>query len=102
MAFALHAISASQPTVARRREFIRLGAGERDLLTKMIPWATKNAPLIAREFYDWQFQLRSYDFVLPEARAKRNASLEALRRQLEQSQTTYVVTAFEARGRTGT
>jgi methyl-accepting chemotaxis protein len=84
-----------QSSVARRREFIRLGAAERDLLTRMIPWATKTAPTIAREFYDWQFSFGPTMAFFQRHAQKRNATLDALRRQLEQTQTSYIVTAFE-------
>ena len=43
-------------SVALRRQFIRLGGAERELLSEMAPWAQSVAPAIAKEFYDWQFE----------------------------------------------
>src|ERR1035438_6407625 len=44
-----------ESNLAVRREFIRLGEEDRQLLAKLEPWAARVAADIAREFYDWQF-----------------------------------------------
>src|SRR4051794_23421007 len=41
--------------LATRRAFIRLGEPERSLIAGLLPWAKANAPLMVKEFYDWQF-----------------------------------------------
>ena len=41
--------------IAQRRQFIRLGEEERELLAGLAPWASSVASQIAKEFYDWQF-----------------------------------------------
>ena len=42
-------------SVALRRQFVRLGAAERELLWEMAPWAQSVAAHMAKDFYDWQF-----------------------------------------------
>ena len=84
-----------EASVARRREFIRLGSEERDLLTRMLPWARKNAPLIAKEFYDWQFNFGPTLAFFQKHSQRRGVTPDALRRVLEQSQSGYIISAFE-------
>ncbi len=38
-----------------RRAFVRLGREEQALLQRLLPWAERVAPELARRFYDWQF-----------------------------------------------
>ncbi len=61
----------------------------------MIAWATKNAPTIAREFYDWQFSFGPTMAFFQRHAQKLKATLAALRRQIAQTQTSYIITAFE-------
>ena len=84
-----------EASVARRREFIRLGAEERELLSRLIPWATKNAPLIAKEFYDWQFGFGPTLAFFEQHARNRSVSTQTLRHQLEQAQSGYIVGCFE-------
>ncbi len=82
-------------TLAHRREFLRIGDEERDVMLKLIPWAKEHAPAIAREFYDWQFAFsRTRDFFERYADRK-GMSLGSLRRHLEMAQTDYFVGLFE-------
>ena len=45
----------TESNLARRREFIRLGEEERQLIGGLVDWATRVAGDMAREFYDFQF-----------------------------------------------
>jgi methyl-accepting chemotaxis protein len=84
-----------ESSVARRREFIRLGQEERELLSRMTPWAVKNAPLIAKEFYDWQFSFGPTISFFEQHARKRSISMQTLRHALEQSQAGYIIGGFE-------
>ena len=82
-------------TLSYRREFLRLGDEDRELMIKLIPWAKEHAPTIAREFYDWQFAFsRTSDFFIRYADRK-GISLGSLRRHLEMAQHDYFVSLFE-------
>jgi methyl-accepting chemotaxis protein len=80
--------------VAQRRDFIRLGDEERELLAEMAPWAQSVAVDIARDFYDWQFDFGpTRDFFDNFAREK-SMPLQALRSHLEAAQTGYLTEVF--------
>ncbi|MBK7642977.1 MAG: globin-coupled sensor protein [Planctomycetes bacterium] len=81
--------------LARRREFIRLGEEERNLLTKLIPWAKKASPEIAREFYDWQFSFGPTKKFFGQQAQRMGHDLSSLRRVLEQKQAEYLLNVFE-------
>ena len=85
----------SEQTLAYRREFVRLGNEDRELMIKLIPWAKEHAPTIAREFNDWQFAFsRTANFFARYADRK-GISLGTLRRHLEMAQIGYFVGLFE-------
>ena len=85
----------TEQNLAERREFIRLGESERQLLMELIPWAKENASAIAEELYDWQFTFGpTRDFFHQQAQRK-HMSMEALRRYLETAQAAYFVEVFE-------
>ena len=80
--------------LAHRREFVRLGEGERQLLAAMIPWAERVSGDLAREFYEWQFAFpRTRQFFERHAQRK-GVSLPALRRALESTQAEYFRSVF--------
>ncbi len=82
-------------TLAYRREFIRLGEPEREIMMQLLPWAREHAPAIAREFYDWQFAFsRTREFFARFA-SRKGMSLESLRHHLESAQAGYFVGLFE-------
>jgi methyl-accepting chemotaxis protein len=61
----------------------------------LLSWARSEAPSIAKEFYDWQFEfLPTRRFFEQHARSK-GVSLDALRLQLEATQTRFFVDLFE-------
>jgi methyl-accepting chemotaxis protein len=82
-------------SVARRREFIRLGERERALLMELMPWAEQVADSIAKEFYDWQFAFAPTLAFFEDHARKKGISLQALRQQLELAQAGYFRSVFE-------
>ncbi len=89
-------------SLARRREFIRLGDPERDLLIELIPWSAKAAEPLVKEFYDWQFSFGPTRTFFEKYAAARKLPLEELRRHLEVAQGNYFRQVFEgARDRWG-
>jgi len=86
--------SITEENLATRRNFVRLGEEERELLAELIPWAEEHAAVIAREFYDWQFSFQPTLSFFQQYAAQRGISLIELRRMLEQSQTAYYSTIF--------
>ncbi|MBL8231817.1 MAG: hypothetical protein JNL98_25190 [Bryobacterales bacterium] len=92
----------TENTLTRRREFIRLGEPEREVMLRLIPWITKAAPEIARLFYDWQFQFPETLRFFESMAASRKMPVSALREMLTNAQTGYLRTMFEgARGNWG-
>ncbi len=82
-------------SLARRREFVRLGEAERALLTKLIPWAEEVAPALAKEFYDWQFSFPATRAFFEQYARNKGMSVEALRPNLERAQAGYFHTIFQ-------
>jgi len=81
-------------TIALRRQFIRLGEEERELLAEMAPWAQSVAPRMAKEFYDWQFEFApTREFFENFARVK-GMPLASLRAHLEAAQSGYLTEVF--------
>ena len=83
-----------EANLARRREFIRLGETDRQLLLGLNEWAARVAPEVAREFYDWQFAFGPTLAFFERMAAARQMSLGALRSVLEASQTGYIIGLF--------
>ncbi len=81
-------------SVALRRQFIRLGADERELLAEMAPWAQSVAPDIAKEFYDWQFDFGPTREFFENFAREKNMPLSSLRSHLESAQTGYMTEVF--------
>ena len=84
----------SDQNVAERREFLRLGEPDREVLGPYIGWAAQVAPDIAREFYDWQFSCAGSLPFLPHVAEQEGISLSALRVSLESSQARYLIEVF--------
>ncbi|HUA92846.1 MAG TPA: methyl-accepting chemotaxis protein [Terracidiphilus sp.] len=80
--------------VALRREFIRLGDEDRELLAEMAPWAQSVAAEIAKEFYDWQFSFGPTREFFENFAREKNMPLQALRAHLEAAQTGYLTEVF--------
>ncbi len=77
-----------------RREFIRLGEEDRQLLAGLKSWAAGCAADIAREFYDWQFSFEKTRQFFEQIALSRGISLEALRTALEAAQAGYFLGIF--------
>lgn len=84
----------AETSLARRREFIRLGQEDRRLLMGLQQWAARVAPMVAREFYDWQFTFAPTLAFFERIAAARNLPLPTLRAHLEQSQAGYILGIF--------
>jgi len=80
--------------IALRRQFIRLGAEERQLLTEMAPWAKSVAAKIATEFYDWQFEFGATSEFFANFAREKGMPLMSLRAHLEAAQTEYLTEVF--------
>jgi methyl-accepting chemotaxis protein len=80
--------------IAQRREFVRLGDEERDLIAEMAPWGQSVAADIAREFYDWQFDFGPTREFFENFAHERGMPLQTLRTHLEAAQTGYLTEVF--------
>ena len=81
-------------SIALRRDYVRLGEEERDLLAEFAPWAQAVAPQIAKEFYDWQFDFGPTREFFEDFARKRKMPLPTLRTHLEAAQTGYFAEVF--------
>jgi methyl-accepting chemotaxis protein len=84
----------AEASLARRREFIRLGEQDRQVMGKLQGWAAQAAPAIAHEFYDWQFSFGPTLAFFERVASVRNIPLAALRDRLESSQSSYILGLF--------
>jgi methyl-accepting chemotaxis protein len=80
--------------VALRRQFIRLGDEERELLAGLVPWASSVASQMAKEFYDWQFDFGPTREFFENFASKSGMPLLALRSHLEVAQAAYFAEVF--------
>jgi len=80
--------------IAQRRQFVRLGDEERELLAGMASWANSVAPQIAKEFYDWQFEFGPTREFFENFVSGTGIPLESLRARLESAQTAYFTEVF--------
>ncbi|MDR3699801.1 MAG: globin-coupled sensor protein [Candidatus Sulfopaludibacter sp.] len=83
-----------EANLARRREFLRISENDRQLLLSLADWAAGVAPVIAREFYDWQFAFGPTRTFFESFAAGHNMSVPVLREQLESAQSGYIVGVF--------
>ena len=83
-----------EANLARRREFLRISENDRQLLLSLAGWAAGVAPVIAREFYDWQFAFGPTRSFFEAFASSRNMPLPALREALESSQAGYIAGVF--------
>jgi methyl-accepting chemotaxis protein len=81
-------------SIALRREFIRLGEEERELLVDMTPWAKSVAAQIAKEFYDWQFNFGPTASFFESFSRESGMSMATLRTHLEAAQAGYFTEVF--------
>lgn len=85
-----------EQALARRREFLRLGEEDREVLRGLRAWADEKAAAIAREFYDWQFAFGPTRALFEHFATVKQVSLADLRTKLEATQTQYFKGIFEA------
>ncbi len=78
-----------------RREFIRLDDGDRKVLASLREWGTREAPGIAKQFYDHQFAFAPTARFFQAFAAERGMGLDGLRRHLETAQAGYLVQIFD-------
>ncbi len=84
----------SEETVARRREFIRLDEEDRKAMLELIPWAQETAPVLAREFYDWQFSFGPTAAFFTRYSRGKGMPPAVLRQHLESAQAGYFTSVF--------
>lgn len=84
----------TESNLARRRELIGLKESHRSLLVRWERWIERTAPVIAREFYDWQFAFPPTRAFFENMAATRKVPIPALRKQLEAAQTNYIAGLF--------
>ena len=85
----------TEANLSWRREFIRLTAADRQVLSGMTDWAARNASGISREFYDWQFAFKMTRAFFEDFAKRRNLPLSELRQQLEATQAGYITSVFQ-------
>jgi methyl-accepting chemotaxis protein len=83
-----------EPSVALRRQFVRLGAADRELLLEFAPWAQSVSKQIAQEFYDWQFEFGPTREFFDNFARERKMPLATLRQALESTQAAYLTEVF--------
>jgi methyl-accepting chemotaxis protein len=81
-------------SVALRREFIRLGDEEQELMSSMIGWAQSVAPEISRAFYDWQFDFGPTCEFFNGFAISSGLQVSVLREGLEATHANYLVEVF--------
>ena len=84
----------SEASLARRREFVRLGEQDRQLLMGLQDWAARVAADVAKEFYDWQFSFGPTRAFFDSFAAARHMPLPAVRSLLESTQAAYILGLF--------
>lgn len=77
-----------------RKEFLRLGEQEQEIMAELVPWAEEHGARIVKRFYDWQFSFsRTLDY-FEQMSEEKQMSMQALRSHLESAQTQYFVNCF--------
>jgi methyl-accepting chemotaxis protein len=84
----------TEHAVALRREWIRLGNEDREILTKLIPWSEEVGGKLVQEFYDWQFGFEPTRRFFERMAAKKGITLSALRQHVESAQLSYFKRIF--------
>ncbi len=84
----------TEPSLATRREFLRLSEEDEQLLISMIPWAEEHCAELAARFYDWQFTFGPTRTFFDRIAQKKGVALATLRGHLEKSQANYLLTCF--------
>ena len=84
----------SEETAAQRRQFVRLGAEERELLLELVPWIKSVSSEIAKDLYDWLFEFGPTCEFLNGFALSHGIPVVKFRRQLEATQAAYIIEVF--------
>jgi methyl-accepting chemotaxis protein len=84
----------SEQAIANRRDWLRLGNEDRELLIKLLPWAEEHGPRLVQELYDWQFSFEPTRRFFERMAAKKGVGLTALRQHVEAAQLGYFKRIF--------
>ena len=84
----------SDQAIAIRREWLRLGTEDREILTKLIPWSEEHGARLVQELYDWQFGFEPTRRFFERMAAKKGIGLTALRQHVEAAQVAYFKRIF--------
>jgi len=87
--------SINEDNLLIRRQFIRLSEEDRKILTDLIPWIEKAAPLMVKEFYDWQFDFKPTRLFFDRFSSSNGTSVKSLREHLEEAQIGYLKSIFK-------
>ncbi len=82
-------------SLENRHVFIGLGKDDIHVLKSLHGWAKKNAPTIAREFYDHQFDFTPTRSIFDGYSVSHNLPIEKVREHLEVTQANYFIQIFE-------
>jgi methyl-accepting chemotaxis protein len=77
-----------------RREILRLGSAEANLIGSLAPWFGRHAESLAHEYYDFQFAFSPIRRFFEEFARSQGLELGALRAKLEQAQSEYLKDIF--------
>jgi methyl-accepting chemotaxis protein len=90
----------TEQNLAARREFLRLGDEDCEVLAEFAEWAEANAHELAVQFYDWQFEFPATRTFFERFAAAKGMSIQQLRPMLEAAQAEYLAQCFRG-GRDG-
>src|SRR5579862_2073990 len=85
----------NEDNLKRRKEFVRLGPEDQQILAEMAGWAKEIAHEVAKEFYDWQFAFAPTASFFENFASEHKLSLNSLREKLEKTQAWYLLTLFQ-------
>lgn len=85
----------TQRVIDEQLEFLNITSIDQKRIQKLQNWAQKVAPLIAKEFYDVQFNFGPTKTFFENFSKKRGMNLETLRTHLEKAQSGYLIGIFE-------
>lgn len=84
----------TEAALRSRKEFIKLTDEDKEILSSLIGWAEKTAPIIAKEFYDWQFKFNHTRMFFENYAKQNKMGMDILREHLEKAQTGYLNRIF--------
>lgn len=84
----------TEQSLQMRRDFIRLGQEEIQLMASLIGWADKVADIIAKDFYDWQFSFAPTRNFFERHATKKGIPVSSVRQHLERTQADYYRSLF--------